>query len=519
MEILKVLLGAILILKCFSSIKGQKAKCISKLEVSVSGCSYEKLLVSIQQKIDNPDELYSKVENCPHSAADEILLHLPAGSTEESVKTIIYNACKEAQMDYTKKNKIPWANVTKKGAKFDKEYYDGNGDWNEEHQSNHPHDPIIPGEPSNVLNRDAEIVDDIFETSAQRYPFAWPGESPTSISNFANCELQSVMCCWVSDRQANDNNGDCATPYDENCIDANPADNTDLCAVDMSRSLNDSSHVSDGFAIFPVNQEGPVHCHGFAWGEDVTEANYRYRANNLFFVSMSDHLHDRGYVRNVQGAPMCSCVENMPIVTRADCTEINAKEFYKFTFNNLAAVATIDYVDIAFNACQASVDNNLERFYQRLLEEGRVSKEQYDKFKQTVVGMSRCPFAVSEILLNNGYTYDPLVSEDFREEKGFCVRGDGIDQNAGVIKLDQVDYGPSIDKLKECLDMCIAFSEKAYVTGCESIWDQGNRGCYVHTSSVAKGNNVDMHQCWIVKKEYYDYENENVYVNNAYDGN
>jgi len=133
--------------------------------------------------------------------------------------------------------------------------------------------------------------------------------------------------------------------------------------------------------------------------------------------------------------------------------------------------------------------------------------------------MSRCPFAVSEILLNNGYTYDPLVSEDFREEKGFCVRGDGIDQNAGVIKLDQVDYGPSIDKLKECLDMCIAFSEKAYVTGCESIWDQANRGCYVHTRSFAKGNNVDMHQCWIVKKEYYDYENENVYVNNAYDGN
>ena len=41
------------------------------------------------------------------------------------------------------------------------------------------------------------------------------------------------------------------------------------------------------------------------------EVDFRYRANNLFYVSMSDHLHDRGYVRSVQGSPMCGCVEHV----------------------------------------------------------------------------------------------------------------------------------------------------------------------------------------------------------------
>jgi len=44
------------------------------------------------------------------------------------------------------------------------------------------------------------------------------------------------MCCWTADRQANDNNGNCATPYDTNCVNADPGDNTDLCAVDMERA-------------------------------------------------------------------------------------------------------------------------------------------------------------------------------------------------------------------------------------------------------------------------------------------
>ena len=57
-------------------------------------------------------------------------------------------------------------------------------------------------------------------------PFQWPGD----LSNFdpSTCELKSAMCCWPQDRQANDNNGNCDDPYDTECVDKDPADNTDV---------------------------------------------------------------------------------------------------------------------------------------------------------------------------------------------------------------------------------------------------------------------------------------------------
>ena len=563
-------------------------------DLYASGCSYSKLIQSIQNELHSSDPITREVFPCYHSSAKELTYHLPANVTDP--EAFITSLCKQAYDDYEIDHQVPWADITQEGDKSDKEYYDGNGDWNEEHQSNYPHPPVIPGQASNVLNRDAERVDDLYETNVQRYPLQWPGDAPTSMTNFANCQLQSAMCCWVSDRQANDNNGNCATPYDERCIDADPGDNTDLCAVDMSRSTKDSTHVDDGFAIFPDSVEGPVHCHGFAWGEDETEADFRYRANNLFYVSMSDHLHDRGYVRNVQGAPMCGCVEHMPIVSRSDCTEITAKEFFKFIFPadySGDIQIFLNYVDLNFNACRASKNNNLQRFVERLRNEGRLSKAIYDKFRNTVVGDNQCDNAIRDLLFDKGLSYKPLTTDDFNPfQNGFCVRTDGQDQNSGVITVgkgtyntveekqqcleacarystenrvtacevdvngqrcflhtkevyrgngvsgsfcavmnqrepatleqflptqagycvdefgrDQTDglvklwggdFGPSEEKQMECVEKCIAASAARRVTGCRAIWGQNNRGCYIHTKPIARGNGVDRHSCWVL---------------------
>merc|ERR1712071_503324 len=88
-------------------------------------------------------------------------------------------------------------------------------------------------------------------------------------------------------------------------------------------------------------------------------------------------------------------------------------------------------------------------------------------------------------------------TENFGElEKGFCVYGNNYDQNAGVVKLAGGDF-KTPTKQKECLGMCACYSK---ATGCETIWDQGNRGCYVHTEKVEKGNGVQRHSCWIAKK-------------------
>ena len=113
------------------------------------------------------------------------------------------------------------------------------------------------------------------------------------------------MCCWPKDRQANNGNGNCATPYDENCVDKDVADNTkDLQAGDASSCFDSAS----GFGVHPEdnkNGEGAIHCHGFAWADDEYETTARYKSNNLFFVSMYDHMYQRGYVKNIPGMPMC----------------------------------------------------------------------------------------------------------------------------------------------------------------------------------------------------------------------
>merc|ERR1719188_1374214 len=427
----------------FQAYERAEEQCLPSIDfgVMVSGpCSYNKLISSVQQMLNDPDPQTHSVIPCPHNALSEIQLHIPVNTTTAELIKKFEDVCKMAQDDYFNKNHVPWSDVTLMGDKFDKEYYDGNGDWNEEHQSNYPHPPVVPGEASNVLNRDAERVDDLYENHLQRYSLQWPGDAPTSMTNFANCELQSAMCCFVSDRQANDNNRNCKTPYDERCLDADPGDNTDLCAVDMTRS-GDSPHVNDGFAIFQGDEEGPVHCHGLAWGMDEFEADSRYKANNLFYVSMSDHLHDRGYVRNVQGAPICACVEQMPIVSRSDCTEISAKEFYKFSFSPVGDIeATLDYVDINFNACRARRNNNLERFYERLRDEGRVTQAMYDKFRETVVGDNQCSGAVEDMIFEKGFKYQAPEYEGWTMLYG---RGSMIsaDSNPGLwTSIDQGSY-------------------------------------------------------------------------------
>lgn len=310
--------------------------------------------------------------------------------------------------------------ITNKGSNFDKEYYDGNSFWNEEYQTNY--DTLIPDEPSNVLRRDAERVDDLYETVAERVPFEWPNH----IDNFENCEIRAAMCCWVSDRQAGDNNGNCETPYDQNCLDADPADNTELCAVDMSRS----SQIHDGVTIYaggPIYEkgdsrdtEGPTHCHGFAWGLDEYEADSRYKANNLFYVSMYDHLYQRGYVRNVPGAPMCGCVEKMPIVSRADCTEIEAKEFWRFDWSvaSQSFTAVLDRTEIEFNACKgAGRNNDLESFYNRLYNEGRASWDDKMKLSRTIVGNDRCYEGVEALMFDKGFEeyFSPVPISDERQ--------------------------------------------------------------------------------------------------------
>jgi hypothetical protein len=76
-----------------------------------------------------------------------------------------------------------------------------------------------------------------------------------------------VYCCWPKDRQL-DGNGNCNRPYDDSCVDADPADNTDLCYVDHTLGSSSTGfNTATGWFMFPFDDgsnqysaEGPIHC-------------------------------------------------------------------------------------------------------------------------------------------------------------------------------------------------------------------------------------------------------------------
>ena len=94
---------------------------------------------------------------------------------------------------------------------------------------------------------------------------------------------------------------------------------------------------------------------------------------------MYDHMHQRGYVENIPGAPMCGCIEQMPTVTRSDCTQIDLTEVWRMDFDGTAFTGHIEKVDIDFNACKGrrNDNNDLWAYAARLYDEGTMTRHQF----------------------------------------------------------------------------------------------------------------------------------------------
>mmetsp|Transcript_25831 Transcript_25831/g.55583 ORF Transcript_25831/g.55583 Transcript_25831/m.55583 type:complete len:1002 (+) Transcript_25831:149-3154(+) len=263
---------------------------------------------------------------------------------------------------------------------FEQEFYNGGGEWQEEVETIYASDDRSA---TSVLREDAAKVREFYEGRGSYSRVEWPN----ALTNFddATCSSHAAMCCWPKDRQANDGNGNCATPYDVNCVDKAPADNTDLCFADLAKGNGSTGLDSDdGFVVFPGdgdNGEGSIHCHGFAWADDEYDSISRYIGNNLFFVSMYDHMHQRGYVKNIPGMPMCGCMDQMPIATRSDCTQVDLTEDWEMMFDGSAFTGKMTKVEIDFNACRGrnNRNNDLWAYAARLYDDGKMTAEQFGK--------------------------------------------------------------------------------------------------------------------------------------------
>jgi hypothetical protein len=326
--------------------------------------------------------------------------------SEDDLKDKVYQFCENTLLQDSEKisyNDIGNLFTDENPHRWIKEFYDGNTFLNQEVQERRG------GGPAGKRVDEGSEIRNIFRNESKSGPISWPEDY---ITNFDQCELNTVMCCWVTDRVINNNgNGDCSSPYpradgadvdSSGCIDSDPADNTDVCYADHSRSP-DANHVAGGFTIFPGDSEGAAHCHGFVWTDEILSDSNRFKANNLFYVSMFDHLRNRGYTRNIPGAPMCACLEQMPTVSRSDCTQTDTR--YVFTFSIKSGELSVALTDtrVNFNACDDGNGNtnDLESKFKQLYPD----EQSYNKY---LVGPnnnaepSNCVGAITTFLATNG---------------------------------------------------------------------------------------------------------------------
>jgi len=236
----------------------------------------------------------------------------------------------------------------------------------------------------------------------------------SSFSGLQNdsCEATSAaVCCWSRDRQYNDNNGSCNS--NGHCRNGNPGDNTDLC-------WTTSSDDNDVFPYPGGKTEGQLHCHGYSWN-DVDVISDKTKHNNLFYVSLYDHLYKRGYVQSItdnefqpiegDAIPMCGCVEDMHPIARADCTEIIPRANYTAYQDEESGFLIVEpdmsefYLE--YKACEGyeykadatpetyaengnrglrRKNNDLSAYVFRQYLEGKKSLEETEAFEETIIG-------------------------------------------------------------------------------------------------------------------------------------
>lgn len=217
---------------------------------------------------------------------------------------------------------LPWSKVSSRGEQFTDTFFDGGSIFNTE-------DGITTTGVTVEDHPDTGRIKDIKEQLMTSHGITFPDH----IKNFHgtdSCHSKAAMCCWVGSRDT---------------ADSEVVGNTDVCYHDIENSAG-SAHVEKGSAVF--GSLGEVKCDGFLWTEDDP-----YRGNLLFKVAMDQGLLS-GNVRNIPGAPMCACLEQMPVVTHADCTDMTVLQQWEAIYDTTSEILSIqNYGDpqITFNDC------------------------------------------------------------------------------------------------------------------------------------------------------------------------
>jgi len=152
-----------------------------------------------------------------------------------------------------------------------------------------------------------------------------------------------------------------------------------------------SNHIKlKSWTVYDADPEDKTFCTGFAYDSGSFDDKVKY--NTLFHMAMKTNLVDNGYVKEVPGAPMCGCVEQMPVVTNASC--VKAHEGYVIETDNTLRV------DITWTGCEIEgTKANLMDYYMSLPE--RTNMEKFF-VKTKLVGDGQCA-AAADAFLNDKF--------------------------------------------------------------------------------------------------------------------
>lgn len=182
--------------------------------------------------------------------------------------------------------------------------------------------PFVDGDDWNIDSGDVKRFE---ENLGSKTLIAWPEYAarmqynidnglgmngyPTNMNLETSCALQTAMCCFTDTH---------ASPFPAGAT-------TDVCRHDLSNSPQ-SNHIKYGWSVFP-GPETPTYCVGMTWNDGDDELI----GNVLYDISLRQTIN-HGYRAGVPGAPMCGCIEHMPIVEKASCRTATKNGLITYSF-------------------------------------------------------------------------------------------------------------------------------------------------------------------------------------------
>jgi len=279
-----------------------------------------------------------------------------------------------------------------KGPQFLKNFIDGGTTWNDNYAD-------LEGGGLYELTTDGAVI---LSADKSGTVFGTPDGGTSEyydryFSNFyageEECQLGVIECCYTSSRKS-------ATGK------MNLEDNAEMCAMDLTAAKKSNHIKARSFTYFDTQEGDDTYCSGFAYEKDSFDDKVKY--NTFFHMAMTTNLYNNGFVKNIPGAPLCGCVEQMPIIDNAACWK--AIEGYKMDTDG----------NVSINVSWEDCGMNLASYYETL--EGKSKVEKY-LVKEKIVGINNCA-AASESFMND----QMLVPKVLKAAQEYTTRSNLLDE-------------------------------------------------------------------------------------------